>query len=450
VIYTIWVDGNTYQLTGIERGTSLRWETAHYPSIAGVATFYALSLDTNNRRNSYVPWVTPASTIVIPPPTLGPPGIEYCQNVTGFSVTVTYPATSDGTRTAQVEVKFTPPSDPRWGSLHVVATKDGNEYYTWGIGRSSPIIISRPELSIPVTYTLYGVSADVNGKINTIRNVPPNQTPSVNTIIGTDAAQLDLSKAKPTSYDPNIFVVQDGKFKVWAMNGSLIVTGSISSDKLNATEISVGGGGNKPGKFGVYNSQGNQIGFIGVEAGKEGGWFKTLRIGGANPNEAPFYADSAGNLSIRVGAGADYAELNQNSTVAPLVIRNASGRRIWFATDATYGTGIFLDQGIAYLPPWVGIYNKQSELHLGLNTSLGKVGGSITSNSVSLEARINNLTRSFEVKIDQGTTSYVILTNMGIKVDGEYEGQSVTINYKKADGSNGVMEFRRGILVYVG
>jgi hypothetical protein len=451
VIYTIWVDGNTYQLTGIERGTSLRWETVHYPSTAGVATFYALSLDTNNRRNSYVPGVTPASTISIPPPTLGPPGIEYCQNVTGFSVLVTYPATSDGTRTAQVQVSFTPPSDPRWGSLHVVATSDSINYSTWGIGRSSPITISRPELNIPVTYTLYGVSADVNGKINTIRTSPPNQTPSASTIIGTSASQLDLSKAKPTSYDPNIFIVQSGQFTVWAMNGSLIVTGSISSDKLNATEIAVGGGGGKPGRFGVYNAFGQMIGFIGSHLGYEGGWFKTLRIGGTDPSTAPLYADSSGKVRIQVGATGDYAILDENSTIAPLVISNpSSGRRIWLANDATWGTGLFSDPGVAFFPRWFGLTDTGTSTRLVLaGATTHSVESTVNSSAVSLLAQISDLARYFWVTIDRASTSHMILNNMGIKVDGVYEGVTTNIGYTRDTGGTGVLTFRRGILVSV-
>lgn len=451
VIYVIWVDGQTYQLTGVERGTSLRWETIHYPSAPAQATFYALSLDTNNRRNSYVPGVTPSATVTIPAPTLGPAGTEYCQNVTSFTITVTYPATSDGTRTAQVTATFTRPSDPRWGSVQIVATSDGTDFSTWAISSTSPVTISRPELAIPLTYEVYAVSVDVNGRANSIVTSGPNQTPKSITTIGSSASQLDLSKAKPTSYDPNIFVIQSGQFTVWAMNGSLIVNGSISSEKLNATEIAVGGGGGKPGRFSVFNALGQWIGFIGVYGSWQGGWMKEFRAGGNDPSTAPFVTDSLGRLSIRVGATGTTAAMDETSTVGPLVITNgATGRRIWLSNDATYGTGIFGDPGVAFLAPYfymaTGGVSYPAEMALvgSANHSMSaKFSGSIA----RFEVRISNLSRTFTVDIDNVSTSHVILNNMGIKVDAIYEGLTGTVYYLKPDQTTGSLSFRRGILV---
>ena len=72
----------------------------------------------------------------------------------------------------------------------------------------------------------------------------------------------------------------------------------MTTAKLDTTEISVGGGGSKPGKFGVYNASGSQIGFIGVESGNEGAWFKTLSVGGTSYGNGKIKADSSGNVTI--------------------------------------------------------------------------------------------------------------------------------------------------------
>jgi len=86
-----------------------------------------------------------------------------------------------------------------------------------------------------------------------------------------------------------------------------IAANAISSDKLDATVINVGGGGSKPGKFGVYNSVGSQIGFIGVESGNEGAWFKALSVGGTSYGTGVIKANTSGQITI------DYAAANNSN-----------------------------------------------------------------------------------------------------------------------------------------
>lgn len=86
-----------------------------------------------------------------------------------------------------------------------------------------------------------------------------------------------------------------------------IAANAISSDKLNAFEINVGGGGSKPGKFGVYNAAGSQIGFVGVESGNVGAWFQTLSVGGTSYGTGVITANSSGQITI------DYAAANNSN-----------------------------------------------------------------------------------------------------------------------------------------
>lgn len=89
------------------------------------------------------------------------------------------------------------------------------------------------------------------------------------------------------------------------LKGEKISVSSIDSTKLNAVEIAVGFGGNKPGRFGVYAPTG-LIGLIGDlgGAGLPGGqyfgiWAKLGSFGGSGYADAPMYTDSAGNLFLR-------------------------------------------------------------------------------------------------------------------------------------------------------
>jgi hypothetical protein len=86
-----------------------------------------------------------------------------------------------------------------------------------------------------------------------------------------------------------------------------IAANAISSDKLDATVINVGGGGSKPGKFGVYNAAGSQIGFVGVESGNEGAWFKALSVGGTSYGTGVIKANTSGQITI------DYAAANNSN-----------------------------------------------------------------------------------------------------------------------------------------
>ena len=92
--------------------------------------------------------------------------------------------------------------------------------------------------------------------------------------------------------------VTAGKILAGSITTGKVAANAISSDKLDATVINVGGGGSKPGKFAVFNAAGSQIGFIGVEGGNEGGWFRTLSIGGTSYSTGKLKADASGNVTI--------------------------------------------------------------------------------------------------------------------------------------------------------
>ena len=318
--------GVHYPMTGVETGSSTVIRMKNFPAVNTDVTFYGLSVDINNRRNTYQD-TTPKDNLTLTPPELGAAGSEYTPMVTGLSVTPSYPAMADGTSRALLDVQFTKPNDPTWGGVEI-RSWDGSTWATWLKTTASPAVFDIPVGVLSKAYAVFAISYDVNGRLNTVVAA----TPKVDITVGNTLGQLDLTKAKATTYDSDIFVIADGKFKVWAMNGSLIVTGTITSAALDATEISVGGGGNKPGKFGVYNASGVQIGFIGVEDGVAGAWFKTLGVGGANKSVPKLAADASGNVSLTDGkiqvtvpVTGDTITIDPASSVAPIVIVNNPG-----------------------------------------------------------------------------------------------------------------------------
>jgi len=277
------------------------WVNPNFPSTDETVTFYVLTQDKHGNTNSYQAGVTPTLTTTLHAPTIGAEGAEYTSNVSGFTASVSYPAQADGTYKAVVTLTFTRPSDVTWSKVAIKASTDSGATWTeYAIGSSSPMTIQLPVGTSATTYLLGAFSQDVNGKQNTWQ---PGTTPTQSIVVGEAAGQFDLSKAKPTSYDSGIFTINNGKLKIWAFDGSIITSGTISSSKLNTTEISVGGGGNKPGKFGVYNASGVQIGFIGVDTpyggiSYEGVWAAIGAFGGTCFDDANFQADSTGGRII--------------------------------------------------------------------------------------------------------------------------------------------------------
>jgi hypothetical protein len=132
--------------------------------------------------------------------------------------------------------------------------------------------------------------------------------------------------------------VTAGKIATNAVTATTILAGAVTTAKLDATEISVGGGGSKPGKFGVYNASGSQIGFIGVESGNEGAWFRTLSIGGTSYGTGKIRADSSGNVTITDSTltlnlnGITTVISNANDTIGSLI----AGMRITDNSTAYY------------------------------------------------------------------------------------------------------------------
>ena len=351
----IWLhlpSGDKFQMTGAETGSAVTIESSAFPQATATWTFYAVSIDNNANANTdgRSPAVgTPVATISVPPPTAGAAGTEWTSHVTGASFAAATVTASDGTTQQRITATFTAPSDVTWGGVEL-RVYSGATLLASTSATPSPIAVVIPSPDSVTSVSARLVSFDVNGRTNTETAGTPQNTLS----IGSAAGTLDLRKYLPASSD--LFTISGGKIIVAAnqitetaiasgaistpklqancvtaneiaanaviagkiatnaVTATTILAGAVTTAKLDATEISVGGGGSKPGKFGVYNASGSQIGFIGVESGNEGAWFRTLSIGGTSYGTGRIRADSSGNVTINDAT----LTLNLNGTVAEI------------------------------------------------------------------------------------------------------------------------------------
>lgn len=199
--------GIDYTLTGVERGGSFRYDLPDFPASNDATTVYALSSDTNNFLNSYVPGVTPSQGLTLTPPPVGGGGAEYCDQVTPATTFVEVGAAipaPDGTYRQPVTVDATAPPDPKWGSIDVVVKYGDGSYLTWAtnITRFPARFMFRPP-SPAADVTFYGVSRDVNNRRNSIVDgVTPSQVVNVGA-----TAQLNLGAVLAASIDASLAVV---------------------------------------------------------------------------------------------------------------------------------------------------------------------------------------------------------------------------------------------------
>lgn len=417
-------DPQAYACTGTETTASGTMEFTDFPATTQLWTFRAISYDNNGNPNTdpQSPITgTPEDDITVTSPTLGAVGTEYTSNVTGPSFTVTALTASDGTTPRRISATFTRPADVTWGGVEI-RVYDGATLVAKSSAAASPVAVTIPNPTTSTTYTVKLVSFDVNGQTNT----ETGSTPQGTVIAGSAAGTLDLTKFAPASSDEFAIVsgkieiaagrigtakisalsvtagliaasaVVAGKIAANAVGATEIIAGSISSAKLDATEINVGGGGSKPGKFGVYNAAGSQIGFIGVESGNEGGWFKTLRVGGSSYANGIVRADSSGNVTID---GATFA-LTLNGTKTELAnvydFGLLAGLRVVLVSDTTHRVnitpeyfGIFVGGGApfhAYQTSgngYLSVSNSGTSVQLAVDTASGFV------NLASMELRVN-------------------------------------------------------------
>jgi hypothetical protein len=389
-----------------------------------------------------------------------------------------------------------------WGGVEL-RVYDGATLLSSVAATPSPISLNIPNPAAATTVTARLVSFDVNNRTNSEVAGTPQNTLNIGSATGT----LDLRKYLPASSD--LFAITGGKIVVAAnqITETAIASGSISTPKLqanaitsneiaanavvagkiatnavtattilanavttaklDATEISVGGGGSKPGKFGVYNASGSQIGFIGVESGNEGGWLKTLSVGGTSYNTGMVRADGSGNVTIN---GATLT-LNLNSTVAEIANGAAfgynNGLRVYSTTSGqespvmiapgviqigntlTTGTKFFLN-GSFGANTSMNVYDSNAAERVRLTAftsgAILRLYGSSTSFATYASDSVALLSGgSFSVGSATGVTSTTSpLTSISVSTASYVTGINtnfVTINYKDHSNNNQTVSF---------
>jgi hypothetical protein len=454
VVVADWFDGQRYEvaITGAQSNT-ITWATERFPPTSSQnVTFWFVSMDRNMRRNTLVTTGgvngTPNRIVSLPAP-----GQVNITGVSSFFVQTSRRDRADGTRILVLDAAFTPPSDPRWGSVNIKTSEDGG--FTWRTRVStnrSPVSfeLSDPRTSSSITLTVGAFSVDVNGRENTV----PDATTSV--FYGgqflLDLTMVDLNTTSTYSGQPQFGRDLSNRFKINTVHGDLIVQGTVASRHLVTTGIDVGNssfGSQMPARIHVYNPSGQLIGFIGTDVfGNQGGWFRTLRIGGTDYNSAPFQVDASGNLRIVFSAAGSQVDINQTSATGPFVV-TGGGSRAWIANKPPYGTGYYADAGSPSTPPYAYLsITPPYSANLIIEGSSNHIIRALSNiANVHFSVEIIDLSRILQIDIDRGSTSWLTLNNMGIRVDGSFQGQTVTINYLKPDSSTGTLSFRRGVLV---
>lgn len=483
----IWLhlpSGDKLQMTGAETGSAVTIESSAFPPSTATWTFYAVSIDNNSNANTdgRSPAVgTPVATISVPPPTAGAAGTEWTSHVTGASFAAATVTASDGTTQQRITATFTAPSDVTWGGVEL-RVYSGATLLASTSATPSPIAVVIPSPDSVTSVSARLVSFDVNGRTNTETAGTPQNTLS----IGSAAGTLDLRKYLPASSD--LFTISGGKIIVAAsqitetaiasgaistpklqanavtaneiaanaviagkiatnaVTAGTILAGSVTTAKLDTTEISVGGGGSKPGKFGVYNASGSQIGFIGVESGNEGAWFRTLSIGGTSYANGKIKADSSGNVTI------NDATLTLNLNGITTVISNANdsigsviaGMRITDNSTSFYSSyragsvqltdgsvsRVFLSAGGGSPDPGgrIAVNNTSGSTTISLIGGTGIVSAS--SFSIGVTPGVTNTTSPL-TSISVSTASFVTGINTNF----------ITINYKDHSNTNQTVSF---------
>ncbi len=483
----IWLhlpSGDKVQMTGAETGSAVTIESSAFPQATATWTFYAVSLDNNANPNTdgRSPAVgTPVATISVLPPTAGAAGTEWTSHVTGASFAAATVTASDGTTQQRITATFTAPSDVTWGGVEL-RVYSGATLLASTSATPSPIAVVIPSPDAVTSVSAKLVSFDVNGRTNTEVAGTPQNTLS----IGSAAGTLDLRKYLPASSD--LFTISGGKIIVAAsqitetaiasgaistpklqanavtaneiaanaviagkiatnaVTATTILAGAVTTAKLDTTEISVGGGGSKPGKFGVYNASGSQIGFIGVESGNEGAWFKTLSVGGTSYGTGRIRADSSGNVTITDSTltlnlnGITTVISNANDTIGSLI----AGMRITDNSTAYYTSyransisltdgsvsRVLISAGGGSPDPGgrVSVNNTSGSTTITLTGGTGIVSAS--SFSIGGTPGITNTTSPI-TSISVSTASYVTGINTNF----------ITINYKDHSNTNQTVSF---------
>ena len=148
----------------------------------------------------------------------------------------------------------------------------------------------------------------IQGTISAAQIASVNATSITGSISSTQIGSINAATI-------TIGIVPDAQ--IGAISGGKLIAGTVTTDKLDATSISVGGGGSKPGVIKVYNAS-TVIGEIGIlTGGVYGGWFQVFGAGGTGYANAKVYTDTAGSLFIKDADVSITSATNGSITTSP-------------------------------------------------------------------------------------------------------------------------------------
>jgi hypothetical protein len=274
---------------------------------------------------------------------------------------------------------------------------------------------------------------------------------------------LDLTNADPSTFNQTQFNKDlFRKFQIYSVHGDLIVSGTIASRHIVTNGLDVGPLAGMPAKFRIFNSAGQQIGFIGEDMTWSGGWFKQLAVGGSGPFNAPLRADSTGKVTWTYNQGTSTTVLSPDNANAPIEITNLS--------HVTYVGGSIVNAGImakssslatAYMKTfgstvaWDGTLfledtaepSRFAKLHVTHNAGFGFAWALLDLEDASgagftAVAAFNASNRKLEIK-------HLPIRIVSSNYPSGINAVNANVQYKRADDTVGTLTFENGILVGV-
>jgi hypothetical protein len=144
--------------------------------------------------------------------------------------------------------------------------------------------------SITATQIASVNASAITGSITSSQIASVNASTITGTIISTQIGSINAATI-------TIGLIVDGQ--IANISGTKLTVGTVDSDKLNATLITVGGAGGHPGRIDVVNASSSLVAQIGtLSTGQYGGWFQVLGAGGSNYSTAKIYTDAT-SLHLR-------------------------------------------------------------------------------------------------------------------------------------------------------
>jgi hypothetical protein len=313
-------DGRRELATSPSVNDTPQWHSDSWPLQNGGTNFilWLVSWNTDGRRNSIIPGITPSVSIAVSRPG-STAGSDYTSLVSGLSASITTGYDADGGELWGFKVNWSNPGgDPTFGGgkVEAVNTASGDIVELGNPGPDDQSLTTDQwPLKDSITWKIRFRSRSNNNQLNPYVS---GTTPEVTGLTVTSAGgKLKINRVDTSTFNTAEFQIDpiDNKWKAVQFDANKIFVGSIlrvgGGNIANTTAPSFAGSN---GQIAVYNASNQLRAWMGQNGAVYGGWFGELYIGGTGPGDAPLYANNAGVVVIGgVGGGTPFVSLRNSS-----------------------------------------------------------------------------------------------------------------------------------------